>query len=250
MTPLIKSKLTAFLIHLGISTLILSTFLAIVYFIWYPEAFFEIEGGWPVVAVLIAVDIIIGPLLTFIVFNPEKKELYFDLSVIAFVQIAAFIYGSMTIFQERPLYVAFYEDRFSLISAASINIDELKDKALLNGFFSPPRFVYVQIPATSKERKELIHKLESGKDINHFPEYYYPYQENLSHILQNQYRLDLNFILNNYPEQKAVITEMAQGLAIESLIYFPLQGSVKKQVIVLKPDDGSMLGILKVDPLI
>lgn len=248
MTPLIKSKLNAFLIHISISSFILLAFLSMVWFVWYPQEFFEIEGGWPVVTALITVDLIIGPLLTFVVFNPAKKELYFDLSVIAFLQIAAFVYGSITIFQERPEYVVFYENQFFLISASSINVDNLKDESLRNSFFSQPRFVSAQIPTTSAERKELVAKLSKGdKDITHFSEYYHPYQENIAHIQKNPSQLDINFLLKNHPEQKAVITAMAQGLAVESLIYYPLQGSVKKQVMVLKPDDASMLGIVAID---
>lgn len=248
MTPLIKKKLLAFATHITLSALIILTFLAIVWFFWYPQPFFEIEGVLPIALMMVAVDIIIGPLLTFIVFNPDKKELYFDLSVIVLVQIAAFGYGGFTIYQQRPLYITFYEDRFSLIPAASINLDELVDQSLKNTVFDKPRFVYVQIPTTTKERIELINKLsKEKKDINLFPKYYRPYQAHVKEILSSHFRLNLAFILAAHPEQKAVITDMAQGLPIETLIYYPLQGSMKKQVLVLKPSDGSMLGSLNID---
>jgi hypothetical protein len=249
MTRLTKSKITAFLIHIGLSVFIISTFLAIVWFVWYPEPFFELEGGWSVVAILAMVDIIIGPLLTFIVFNPEKKELYFDLAVIAVLQLSAFGYGSFTIFTERPLYVAYSEEGFSIIPAASINTDELTDKSLKNGFFDSPRFVYIQIPVTHKERQALVNELtQKGKNIYLLPKYYRPYQQNLPNVATGMLRLNVSFLLKNYPEEKERLTQMAQGIALDKLILYPLQTSMKKQVIVLKPSDGSMLGVLNINP--
>ena len=245
--PLIKAKFRAFLIHISLSALVLFTFLAIVWFIWYPNGFFDVEGGWAVAVVLVAVDLVLGPALTFLVFNPEKKELYFDLSVIALVQIIAFGYGGMTIFQQRPQFVAFSDTQFVLIPAASINTDELSDKTLSNSPFSPPKFVYVHQPETAAERKEVIKQLADGKDVSHLPKYYRPYEKNWAAILRMPH-LDIQFILKNHPEQKPIITAMAQGVAIDSLMYYVLQGSVKRQVLVLNPNDGKMLGTLAVDP--
>ncbi len=249
MTDLTKSKIKAFLIHIVLSVLIISTFLAIVWFVWYPKPFFELEGGWPVVAVMVMVDIIIGPLLTFIVFNPAKKELYFDLAIIAVLQFAAFGYGAFTVFTERPLYVAFYEEGFSIIPASSINTDDLTDKSLKNGIFDPPRFVYIETPITSKGRKELINELTiDKKNIYLLPKYYRAYRQNLTRIASGMFRLNAQFLLKSYPEQKEQLVKIAQGIPPESLIFYALQSSMKKQVIVLNPKDGNMLGVLDINP--
>ena len=46
------------------------------------------------ILLMIGVDVVIGPLLTLIVFDPKKKHLKFDLVVIAALQLAALAYGS------------------------------------------------------------------------------------------------------------------------------------------------------------
>lgn len=249
MTPLIKRKTTAFLIHLILSILVILTFLSLVFFIWYPESFLKMEGGLIVIMVLVAVDIIVGPSLTFIVFNPDKKELYFDLSVIVLLQIIAFGYGAFIIYEERPVYVSFYENWFTLIPASSIDIDDLEDKSLETHIFDSPRFVYVQIPTTRVERKELIATIKKeGKTEDFLPKYYRSYQENMDYVIKGSASLNLKNILKKHPEQKVEIEKIAQNLAIESLVYYPIKGNMEKRIIVLNPNDGQMLGILAIAP--
>jgi hypothetical protein len=66
---MIKDKLKAASIHLAISAFILAAFLLIVFSVWYPAPFADISGLNNLLAVLIGVDLVLGPLLTFIVFK-------------------------------------------------------------------------------------------------------------------------------------------------------------------------------------
>ncbi|MEJ2399037.1 MAG: hypothetical protein P8Z67_12590, partial [Gammaproteobacteria bacterium] len=97
------TKLKAFASHLGISFLI---FLIILYFIifkWYPFPFFSTDGGWQGIRIIIGVDLVLGPLLTLIVFKPGKPGLKFDLSVIAIMQAGALAWGIWTVHHQRPI---------------------------------------------------------------------------------------------------------------------------------------------------
>ena len=51
--------------------------------VWYPQPYFAAMGGATLILLLIGVDVVIGPLITLIVFDPKKKSLRFDLAVIA-----------------------------------------------------------------------------------------------------------------------------------------------------------------------
>ena len=84
------TRLNAFLIHFSISLVI---FFILLYFIlvqWYPQPLFSTDGGWRVIRIIAVVHLMLGPLLTLIVFKPGKKGLKFDLSMIALVQVLAF----------------------------------------------------------------------------------------------------------------------------------------------------------------
>ena len=73
------NRLRAFLIHLTILAAFLGATFAVIYFVWYPEPYFEIVGAWYLVRIFLVVNIVVGPLLTLIIFKPGKWGLRFDL---------------------------------------------------------------------------------------------------------------------------------------------------------------------------
>ena len=56
---------------------------------------------------LLAIDVILGPLLGLLVYKEGKKSLKFDLSVIILIQIAALCYGVFSIEQGRPAWLVY-----------------------------------------------------------------------------------------------------------------------------------------------
>ena len=52
------SKKRAFLSHLGVSATLVGSVILLVFFVWYPEPFFEAVGTWSVVRILVGVDLI------------------------------------------------------------------------------------------------------------------------------------------------------------------------------------------------
>ena len=85
--------------HLSISATVVGFFLAVIFFLWYPPPYFEIAGAEGVVQILIGVDLILGPLLTLLLYRPGKPGVIFDLSFIALIQLSALIYGVTIIYQ-------------------------------------------------------------------------------------------------------------------------------------------------------
>src|SRR5437762_10459463 len=64
------SRRRAFLTHLLSSAVIVSAVCVLVFFVWYPHPYFRISGAWNPLRVLIGVDLVLGPLLTLLVFKP------------------------------------------------------------------------------------------------------------------------------------------------------------------------------------
>jgi hypothetical protein len=86
---------------------------------WYPGILFDTGNGWKAIGIIIGIDLVLGPLLTLIVFNHNKTSLKFDLWVIALVQTTALIYGTWTIHQTRPIALAFINSSFLTLYANS-----------------------------------------------------------------------------------------------------------------------------------
>lgn len=93
--------------HLAISAAIGITVVTLMLVVWYPRPYFKAMGGDMLIPLLIGVDVVIGPLITLIIFDPKKRRLKFDLSVIATMQLAALAYGCNVMFASRPVYNVF-----------------------------------------------------------------------------------------------------------------------------------------------
>lgn len=97
-----------FLISLGIFVVL--AYLVLVQ--WYPDFFFAIDGGWEGMRIIIGVDLILGPLLTLVVFKAGKPGLKFDLMMIALIQGGALIAGTWIVYSERPTFFVYYDRAF------------------------------------------------------------------------------------------------------------------------------------------
>ena len=84
----------AFGIHLAISLVVFLALLGIIILLWYPGILFSIDGGWEGLKIVMGVDVVLGPLLTLVVFKVGKPGLKFDLTCIAVAQIACMVTGT------------------------------------------------------------------------------------------------------------------------------------------------------------
>ena len=113
-------------LHLLASTVALSLILGTLYFGWYAWPGWYLTGVAHVAIVLAGVDLVLGPALTFIIAHPAKprRELTRDISMIVAVQFCALIYGSVSIWNGRPLYYAYSLNLLQLVQAQDIGAEE------------------------------------------------------------------------------------------------------------------------------
>ena len=151
---LLRAKSRVLGIHGGISALLFLPLLYLVWFQWFPPPLFFTDGGWQGVRILLVVHVVIGPALSFLIFDPAKTRLALavDFTCIAIAQAAALAYGSVAIESKRPLVLAFHEGRFVAVtkdrySTQTIGADEWQ--RLGKG---PPYWAFARAPATSQEQ--------------------------------------------------------------------------------------------------
>ena len=247
-----KAKFAAFGTHLAISVLIILAFLTITFFVWYPYPYFDIHGGRDILTILVTVDLVLGPLLTLVVFKPGKPGLKFDLSCIAIAQIAALLYGGLVIFNQRPVVIAFVVDRFNIMSAKDIDLSHLKNEQLRNNkalhdvFRIGPLPVYVSMPE-GEEREKLMTSivLEGAPDMQYRTEYYEPYEPNLEQVLTHGVKLDQLAAAT----QQAVQDQLSKiGGRPENYAYLPLQGTNTDALMIISKGNGQTVATLEVDP--
>lgn len=140
------SRWQAFAIHLAISTGLLLVMLLLVFSIWYPGILFSVDGGWSGLRIVIGVDLVVGPLMTLIVFKAGKPGLKFDLTAIAVFQLSCMTAGMWIVYNDRPLALVLAYDTIYSISAQELEAYE-KDPALLDSFPGPyPKVLYAELP--------------------------------------------------------------------------------------------------------
>ena len=113
----LREKLAATFAHLLVSAAAVGTLLYLAMYLWYPGFLFETDGGWQGLRIVVVVDLVLGPLLTFVVFRRGKKGLWTDLGFIALLQIAALFGGGWIVYSERPLALVLHEGRFFSVTA-------------------------------------------------------------------------------------------------------------------------------------
>ncbi len=115
--------------HLAVSVLIAALCAGLVFGVWYPYPYSQLAGGRELFMIVVVVDVIIGPLLSLVVFNPAKprRELWRDLGIIFVIQAAALGYGLHSVAQARPVYLAFEADRFRVVAVPDIDMGALGD---------------------------------------------------------------------------------------------------------------------------
>lgn len=138
----------AFAYHLLISFALLLIISALMYFFWFPGALFDAAGGWEGMRILVAVDLVLGPLLTLIVYNRAKpiRELSRDIGIIASIQVVCLIGGLAIIFHSRPLVVVQVFDTFYALNRESLSDAGVESEIIdrYAGFL--PKLVYVAVP--------------------------------------------------------------------------------------------------------
>ena len=106
--PLLITKLKATGVHLCLSIVIFIVLAYQIYYDWYPQPYFSIDGGWQGIRIIAAVDLVLGPLITFLIFDLRKRrrEILFDLATIAVIQVSALAYGVQLTHSQRPVVAA------------------------------------------------------------------------------------------------------------------------------------------------
>jgi hypothetical protein len=185
-----KFRLKAFAWHFGASATLLTLVIGGLYLGWYRWPGWYSAGMLMVLPITIGVDAALGPLLTFIVANPNKsrRELTRDIGVIAAVQLIALAYGATTLWQGRPMYYAFSVNQLEVVQAMEIPpeetiLGEQSNAELAPHWYSLPRWIYAPLPDDVKKSTAIVNAaIGGGTDVTGMPSYYQPWVKGLPEL--------------------------------------------------------------------
>jgi hypothetical protein len=171
--PLSRSR--AFTLHLISSAAVLFAFYLFVSLVWYPDALFIGAQGLDMFKILVPVDLILGPLIMLVIFNPKKASLKFDVTCVLVFQIAFFAYGAWTLYSARPAYIVFAKEAFYLATANQMDpafLAKVKETRFQKVPQLGPEWVATRTNLSNEEKEELAFSAVGGYGLQHFPQHY------------------------------------------------------------------------------
>lgn len=207
-------------LHLCISGLMAALVAAVVFGLWFPYPYRELAGGFQLFWILIAVDVVCGPLLTAFVFNPRKsrRELALDLSLIGLLQLAALGYGLYTISLARPVALVFETDRMVAVSAASIFSVEKKSLS-----WTGPLLLATREPKDGQETLKSVGLSLQGIEPSARPDWWQDYALSIPTVQKKMKPLQPFRAGLSADHQRALDSAVQKTkLSVEQLHYLPL----------------------------
>lgn len=239
-------RIKAFLIHLSSSAAIALIVLLLVFYTWYPAPLHTALGVTQIFLLLLSVDVVLGPLLTLLVFKVGKKTLVVDLCVIFILQLSALSYGVWTVAEGRPAWLVFNIDRFDVVQAVDVDARNL-DKAESQYHSAPwfgPRWVAAARPADREQRETIMFEAVLwGSDIAQRPNLYRPLDQFANDIAGRAQPLEK---LNSFNENAAVSDVLKAWPAATA--WLPLKARAKPMVVLLGKNRSEVIAIVELNP--
>lgn len=249
-----KFRLKAFGLHLLGSACLMAVLLGALYAGWYRWPGWYLAGALTIALIMTGIDVVLGPLLTLLIANPNKprRELARDVGIIIFVQLIAAGYGVRTLWHGRPLYYT-YSERFLEMTQADeldpgqVELGRKVNPQLAPLWYSRPRWVYAPLPNGASGQKIMAEAITGGRDVIQMPRYYQPWQNGLPD-LKAHLRKVIEMTEIGLADKQVVGRRMqALGFSPEQPNALPMLGRGKPLVGVFDPRTGEMKALLRVD---
>jgi hypothetical protein len=234
-------------LHFSGSLAVIGLYLLLVFLAWYPAPYARIEGVQDVVLILVGVDVVLGPLLTLIVFNAAKASLRWDLTLILVVQLAALAWGVQVTYSQRPLYLAYSPDAaaFSLVAASEIE-PGTPPAGLESHGWGGPLEVYVNTRKSGLNAVQLVELgRSSGRRSVANAQWYEALDGHWPELRANA-QVNIEERLKLFPAMKPQIEAfLAQaGGSLADYAFITIEGRRKLGFLVFRQSDQSVAGLI------
>ena len=236
-------KVKAFFIHLTSSLVIVLTAYFLIQLLWYPAPLFKATDAGKIFIMILLVDLVLGPLLTFIVYKKNKRTLRMDLTIIVLIQLSALGYGLYSVYEARPVWMAYVTDRFELVRVNDIIEDEEHEYDLPK---LGPQYVYVDLERLDDSEKldSILKETEYNISPAQRPKFYNNFDLAKPLIVKNSQDVAL---LNNYNDSVKVTSILKKYPLADS--FLPLKANaVDMTVLIDRENQGQIIKIVDLRP--
>ncbi len=240
---MVRTRYQAFGIHLGISLAIFAACLMVLYFYWYPGFLFSADGGWNGVEILIGVDLVLGPLLTLIVYKHDKPHLKMDLTIIALIQFMCLAAGLWVIHSQRPLLIVYVDGQFYSISSRPYVEAHIKIPGLDEYPGASPKWVMVDLPENVFTQSDLRKQmLKSNTPLRLLTANYQPFSANEKFYGE---AFDQEELVDRDRQRQAIPNWLDEhGGTLQDYAFFPFGARYTYAFVGFRRSNGEFVGLL------
>lgn len=239
-------RLKFFLSHLSLSIFLALIIITWVFLIWYPQPLAQAVGVTHIFLMMVAIDVVLGPILGFLVYKESKKTLKIDLAVIILIQLSALGYGIYSIAQGRPVWLVYNVDRFELVrnnEIIDINTQKVQAQFRTPPWFKP-KFTAVQLAKNNEERSNnMFEEVIGGISLAQRPERYVNLAQVKSQIQKRAQNLNELEKYNSKQEVETVLKEYPSANA-----WVPLKANAIDMVVLMNKNSAQVIKIVDLRP--
>ncbi len=237
--------------HLAASAAVACLAAIVVFGWWYETPWRQLLGVGSIFGLIVAVDVVAGPLLTAVLASPRKsrRERWIDLTLIASIQVGALAYGMWSVYAARPVILAFEVDRFVVITANEVQLEQLPQalpqfQALS---LAGPQFVSLRKARSSDEFLQSIEQSIQGTTQAMRPGWWLPFSDAIPAILKRAEPVQT--LMDRRPADRAKLEKAVgqSGYSLASLRYLPLTSSKADDWVALISEVGTIVGYAQVN---
>ncbi len=242
------TRLKAFAIHIGISISIFLCLLVLLLGYWYKAPFFDLEDGSIAIQIIIFVDLVLGPVLTLVIFKPGKPGLKFDLLLIALFQLSALTYGIWMIQMSRPVAVILSYDSLYIASYKLIKESDIPKADIDNIIGLEPTYLYINLP---RDRPDFMATaMQAFKESRSF-ELLFKYSEPLSFKNKKQtstIAIDIEKYTASNTEWSAKLQAFisTNKLSLNTMSFLPIRARRGRYFLAVNNKSGEIVDYLDV----
>ena len=248
-----KFRFKALGLHLLTSAAVLALIIGSLYGGWYHWPGWYLADASQVAAVMLGVDVGLGPLLTFVIASPGKPRptLKRDIAMIVLIQLVALGYGTVSLWNGRPLYYAFSVNCLTLVQAYDIEpgdaaLGRERNAKLAPHWYSLPRWIWAPLPDDAALAEKIVGgAVNGGSDVTAMPIYYRSFEAGLPDLRTQLQKVDDIKFFSAAQQQVLKSRMQAAGLAPEQANGLAFTGRSRPLLAVFDPPTLKLVATFK-----
>lgn len=166
-----------------------------------------------------------------------------DLTIIALIQLSALGYGLYSVYQARPVWIAYVVDRFELVRVN--DIIESEDQLYILPKFGP-EYIYVDLAGLNASEKldSILDETTDHISPAQRPKFYNKYDLAKPLIIKNSQNINLLNDYNNPIEVKDILQKFPKADS-----FLPLKANaVDMTVLIDRKNNGKVVAVVDLRP--